>query len=43
VPSAQPAVAAPASQPAEPIAAAEGPEMAKPKRSRSKTAQAAAV
>ncbi len=43
VQSAQPAVAAPAPQPAEPIAAAEVPEMAKPKRSRSKKAQAAAV
>ena len=39
---AQPAVEAPAPQPAEPIAAAE-PEMAKPKRSRSKKAQAAAA
>jgi single-strand DNA-binding protein len=37
----QPAVAAPTSQPAEPVAAAETP--AKPKRSRSKKAQAAAA
>jgi single-stranded DNA-binding protein len=37
----QPAVAAPAPQPAEPVAAVE--EMAKPKRSRSKKAQAAAA
>ena len=37
----QPAVAAPTSQPAEPVAAAEAP--AKPKRSRSKKAQAAAA
>ena len=40
---AQPAVEAPTSQPAEPVAAAEVPEMAKPKRSRSKKAQAAAA
>ena len=40
---AQPAVAAPALQPAEPVAAVEAPEMAKPKRSRSKKAQAAAA
>ena len=41
LPAEQPAVAAPAPQPAEPVAAAE--EMAKPKRSRSKKAQVAAA
>jgi single-strand DNA-binding protein len=41
LPAEQPAVAAPAPRPAEPVAAAE--EMAKPKRSRSKKAQAAAA
>jgi len=40
---AQPAVEAPAPQPAEPIAAAEVTVPAKPKRSRSKKAQAAAA
>jgi len=39
----QPAVAAPAPQPAEPVAAAEEMAPAKPKRSRSKKAQAAAA
>ena len=40
---AQPAVAALTSQPAEPVAAAEAPVPAKPKRSRSKKAQVAAA
>jgi single-stranded DNA-binding protein len=39
----QPAVATPAKEPTEPVATAVEPEMAKPKRSRSKKAQAAAV
>jgi len=39
----QPAAEAPASQPAEPVAPAAEPALAKPKRSRSKKAQAAAA
>jgi len=39
----QPAALAPAPQPAEPVAAAEAPTLAKPRRSRSKKAQAAAA
>jgi hypothetical protein len=39
----QPAAAAPISRPVEPVAAAAEPEMAKPKRSRSKKAPVAAA